>query len=186
MVSTDLEDTIGGRHLQDQVPIMATTIKLYRAGLPKMALKGMLTSAMLNRTLSVWKFSSISNVTRREIQPRGITRTRPTPENGCDGWSFDIGICSFLKAAKLIRFSAAPPSIRIRYNLMLMMVREMSSGSCLAPLMLLGQSEPSKLVDVSIHLWCGAAFWVGAATTSRRKFLMMRWEVMSQEPPNMT
>jgi hypothetical protein len=50
----------------------------------------------------------------------------------------------------------------------------------------LGAVRAIKVVDVSIHLWCGAAFWAGAATTSRRKFLMMRWEVMSQEPPNMT
>jgi hypothetical protein len=103
------------------------------------------------------------------------------------GWNFDIAIYSFLKAAKLIRFSAAPPSIRTWYNLMLMMVRETSSGSCPAPAMLLGQSEASKLIDVSIHLWCGTAFGAGAAAaTSQCRFLMMRREVMSQEPLNMT
>jgi hypothetical protein len=71
------------------------------------------------------------------------------------------------------------------YSLMLTMVEETSNGSYSAPTMLLGQSEASKLIDISIHLWCGAA--LGAGTTiasSRRKFLMMRWEVMSQEPLN--
>jgi hypothetical protein len=77
-----------------------------------MVLKGRLTSAMSNRMLSVRKFSGVLNVTGREIQPRDITGTGPTPENGHDGLNFDIGICSFLKAAKLMRFSAAPPSIR--------------------------------------------------------------------------
>jgi hypothetical protein len=128
----------------------------------------------------VRKFSGVPNLTRREIQPRGITGIGPTSKNGRDGWSFDIGICSFLKAAKLIRFSVAPPSIRTWYNLMLTMVEETSSGSCPAPAMLLGQSKASKMIDVSIHLWCGVAFGAGAATTiSWRRFLMMRWEVMS-------
>jgi hypothetical protein len=75
------------------------------------------------------KFSGVLNVTGREIHPRGMTGIGPTPESGRDGWSFDIGICSFLKAVKLIRFSAAPPSIRMWYNLMLTMVGETSSGS---------------------------------------------------------
>jgi hypothetical protein len=53
--------------------------------------------------------------------------------------------------------------------------------------MLLGQSEALKLINVSIHLWCGAALGAGAAAaTSRRKFLMMRHEVMSQGPLNIT
>jgi hypothetical protein len=82
-----------------------------------------------NMTLSVRKFSGVPNVTGREIHPRGMTGTRPTPDNGCDGWSFDTSICSFLKATKLIRLSAAPPSIRTWYSLMLMMVGETSSGS---------------------------------------------------------
>jgi hypothetical protein len=126
-------------------------------------------------------------VTEREIQLCRITGTRPTSENGHDGWSFDIGICSFLKAAELIRFSVAPPSIRMWYSLMLMMVREMSSGSYPALVMLLEQSEALKLIDVSIHLWCGTTFGAGAAVaTSQRRFLMMRQEMMSQEPLNMT
>jgi hypothetical protein len=98
----------------------------------------------------------------------------PTLENGHDGWSFDIDICSFLKAAKLIKFRAAPPSIRTWYRWTLTMVGETSSGSCPTPAMLLRQSEASKLIDVYIHLWCGAALGVGtAATTSRRRFLTM-------------
>jgi hypothetical protein len=43
--------------------------------LPRMALNGRLTSATLKRTLSVRKLSGVSNVTEREIQPRGITAT---------------------------------------------------------------------------------------------------------------
>jgi hypothetical protein len=154
---------------------------------PKMALKGRLTYMTSNRMLSVRKFSDILNVTRREIQPHGITGTEPTPENGRDVWSFHIGICSFLKAAKLMRFSAAPPSIRTWYSLILTMVGETSSRSCPAPTMLLEQSEASKLIDVSIHLWCDTAFGTGVAVaTSRHRFLVVWWEVMSQEPPNMT
>jgi hypothetical protein len=84
---------------------------------------------MSNMTLFVRKFSGVLNVTGREMHLCGMTGIGPTSENGCDGWSFDIGICSFLKAAKLIRFSAAPPSIRTWYNLTLMMVEETSSGS---------------------------------------------------------
>jgi hypothetical protein len=113
-------------------------------------------------------------LTRREIQPRAITEIEPTPENGHDGWSFDISIYSFLKTDKLIRFSVAPPLIRTWYSMMLMMVEAMSSGSCPTPAMLLRQSEASKLINVSIHLWCGVAFGAGAvAATSQRRFLMM-------------
>jgi hypothetical protein len=134
-------------------------------------IEGRLTSAASNKTLSVRKFSGIPNVTGREIQPRGITGTGPTLENGRDGWSFDISICSFLRAAKLIRFSAAPPSIRTWYNLMLMMNGETSSGSYPARAMLLRQSEVSKLIDVSIHLWCDAAFGAGVAATTSAQIL---------------
>jgi hypothetical protein len=63
------------------------------------------------------------------MQPRGVTDTGPTPENGRDGWSFPIGICSFLKAARLMRLRTAPPSIKTWYSLMLEMVGETSSGS---------------------------------------------------------
>jgi hypothetical protein len=87
-----------------------------------MALKGRLTSVMLKWTLSVQKFSGILNVTRREIQPCGINDTRPTLENGCDGWSFDIKICSFL-----IRLRATPLLMRTWYSLMLL--GETISGS---------------------------------------------------------
>jgi hypothetical protein len=103
---------LGDYIFNTRYPKWATVINWYRAGLPKMALKGRLTFTTLNRTLSVRKFSGILNVTRRGTQSRGITKTGPTLENGRDGWSFDIGISSFLKAAKLIRFSAAPPSIK--------------------------------------------------------------------------
>jgi hypothetical protein len=152
-----------------------------------MALKGRLTSATSNRTLSVRKFSGVLNVTGREMHLHGMTGTGPTHENGCDGWSFDIGIYRFLKAAKLIRFSVVPSSIRIWYSLTLMMVKETSSGSYPAPAMLLGQSVASKLIGVSIYLWCGAALGADATVaTSRRRFLTMRWEVISQEPPNIT
>jgi hypothetical protein len=85
-----------------------------------------------------------------------------------------------------MRFSATPPSIRMWYSLMLMMVGETSSGSYLTPAMLLGQSEASKLIDISIHLWCGTAFGAGVATaTSQHRIFMMRREVLSQESMNM-
>jgi hypothetical protein len=150
-----------------------------------MALKGRLTSAMLNNTLYMRKFSGVPNVTGREIHLCRMTGTKPTPKNGRDNWSFDIGIYNFFKAAKLIRFSATPSSIRMWYSLTLMMVGERSSRSCPTPTMLLGQSEVMKLINVSIDLWCGAALVAGAATTtSRRRFLTMQREVMSQEPLN--
>jgi hypothetical protein len=153
----------------------------------KMALKGRLTSATSNMTLYVRKFSGVPNVIEREIHPHGMIGTGSTSENRCDGWSFNIGIFSFLKATKLIRFSAAPPSIKMWYNLMLMMVGVTSCGSCPAPAMLLGQSEASKLIDVSIHLWCGVDLGAGTtAATSQHRFLTMQWEVMSQEPLNIT
>jgi hypothetical protein len=93
------------------------------------------------RTLSVQKFSVVPNVAGREIQLCGIIDIGPTPENGCDSWSFSIKICSILKAVRLMRLSAAPPSIKTWYNLTLAMVGETSSESCPAPAILLGQSE---------------------------------------------
>jgi hypothetical protein len=55
------------------------------------------------------------------------------------------------------------------------------------PAMLLGQSEASNPIGVSIHLRCGAAFGVGVtAAISRRRVLTTRQEIMSQEPLNMT
>jgi hypothetical protein len=45
----------------------------YRASLPMMALKGMLTYAMSNWTFSVRKFSSVPNVTESAMLPRGYT-----------------------------------------------------------------------------------------------------------------
>jgi hypothetical protein len=95
-----------------------------------------------------------------------ITDPRPTLENGREGVSFDNEIYNFLKATRLMRLRAAPPSTRTWYNLMLAMVGETSSGSCPAPIMFLGQSEASKLIDVSIHLWWGATQDVGAAATT--------------------
>jgi hypothetical protein len=77
----------------------------------------------------VRKFSAVPNVTGREMQPCGVTDTEPTSENGRDGWSFPIGICSFLKATRLIRLRAAPPSIKMWYNLTLEMVGETKSRS---------------------------------------------------------
>jgi hypothetical protein len=71
------------------------------------------------RMLSMRKYSGILNVTGREIQPRGMTGTGPTLENGCDGWSFDIKICILLKATRLMWLSTAPPSIRMWHSLML-------------------------------------------------------------------
>jgi hypothetical protein len=70
-------------------------------------------------------------VTGREIQPHDITNTGTTPKNGHDGWSFPFEICSFLKAARLMKFSDAPPSIKMWYNLTLAMARETSSGTML-------------------------------------------------------
>jgi hypothetical protein len=85
-----------------------------------------------------------------------------------------------------MRLSVASPSIKTWYSLMLAIVGETRSGSCPAPAMLMGQSEASNSISVSIHLWCGAALGAGAvAVISQRKVLMMRRDVISQEPPNM-
>jgi hypothetical protein len=161
--------------------------ELDRSGVPRMVLNGRLISATLKMTLSVRKLSTVPNVIGREMQPRGITDTGPTPENGCDGWSFPIGICSILKAVRLMRLRAAPPSIKTWYSLTLEMVRETNSGSRLALAMLLGQSEAWNPIGVSTHLRCGAAFGAGVtAAISRHKVLMTRLDVMAREPPNMT
>jgi hypothetical protein len=91
------------------------------------------------------------------MQPHGITDTRPTPENGRDGWSFPIGICSILKVARLMRLRAAPPSIKTWYSLTLEMLRETNSGSRLAPAMLLGAVrgvEPNRSFH-PLTVWCG-------------------------------
>jgi hypothetical protein len=121
------------------------------------------------------------------MQPRGINNTGPTPENGCDGCSFPIGIYSFLKAARLTRLSVTPLLIKTCYILTLAMVGETSSGSYPSHTVLLGQSEALNKFGVSTHLRCDAAFGAeAAAAISRRKVLMMRLDVMSQEPPNMT
>jgi hypothetical protein len=61
---------------------------------------------------------------------------------------------------------------------MLVMVEEMSRWSCPGPAMFLGQSEASKLIDVSIHLWWGAALCIGvAAATARHRVLMTLLDV---------
>jgi hypothetical protein len=86
-----------------------------------------------------------------------------------------------------MRLRATPSSIKTWYNLTLKMVGEISSGSCPAPVMLLGQSEASNPIGVSTHLGCGAAFGVrAAAAISRRRVLTTCLDVMAQEPPNMT
>jgi hypothetical protein len=159
----------------------------YRAILPRMALKGTLTSAMLKTMLSVRSFSSVPSIIGWEMLPRGMMEPRPTPKNGCEGSSLDMGIYNFWKAARLIRLRAAPPSIRMWYNLMLAMVREMTSGSYPAPTIFLGQSEASKQIDISIHLWCGAALGAGAVVViARHRVLMTRLDVMSQKLSYMT
>jgi hypothetical protein len=145
-----------------------------------MVLNERLASATSMRTLSVQKFSIVLNVTGRQMQPHGVTNNGPTPKNGCDGWSFPIGIYNFLKAARLVRLRAAPPSIKTWYSLTLEMVRETSSGSCLAPAMLLGQSEAMNLIGVSIHLRCSVAFGAKTATAiSRRRVLTTCLDVMA-------
>jgi hypothetical protein len=151
-----------------------------------MALNGRLTSATSKRTLSVWMFPAVPNVIGREMQPHDITGIGPTPKNGCDGWSFPIGICSFLKAARLMRLRVAPPSIKTLCSLTLEMVGETSSGTYPALAMLLGQSKASNLIRVSTHLRCGAAFGAGAAIViSQRRVLMTCLDMMAQEPLNM-
>jgi hypothetical protein len=108
----------------------------------------------------------------------------PTPKNGREGESLDMGICSFWKVVRLMRLRAAPPSIRTCYSLTLAMVSEMTSGSCPALDMFLGQSEVSNVIDISIHLWWGATLGAGAVVaTARRSVLMTHLDVMSQEPP---
>jgi hypothetical protein len=119
--------------------------------------------------------------------PRGMIESGPTPENGREGVSLDMGICSFWKALRMMRLRAALPSIRTWYNLTLVMVGETTSGSCPAPAMFLGQSEASNPIYVSIHMWWGAALDAGAAVaTARRSVLTMRLEAMSREPLHMT
>jgi hypothetical protein len=118
--------------------------------------------------------------------PCGMMEPVPAPKNWREGGSLDMGICIFWKAAKLMRLRAALPSIRMWYNLMLAMVGETTSGSCPAPATFLGQSEASKSIDVSIHLWWGTALSTGvAAATARRSVLMMCLDVISQELPYM-
>jgi hypothetical protein len=100
----------------------------------------------------------------------------PTPENRCEGVSLDIGIWSFLKAARLMRLGAALPSTRTWYSLTLVMFGEMRSGSCPTPTMFLGQSMASKPISVFIHLWWGASLGAGAAaTTTQQRVLTTRW-----------
>jgi hypothetical protein len=110
----------------------------FKARLPMMALKGRLTFTMSKMTLSVQLFSGILNVTQREMLPRGMIYPRPTPENGCEGESLDMGNYSFWKTVRLMRLRAAPPSIWTWYSLTLAMVRETTNGSCPAPAMFLG------------------------------------------------
>jgi hypothetical protein len=83
--------------------------------------------------------------------PHRVMEPEPTPENGREGESLDMEICSFWKAARLMRLRAAPPSTRTWYNLMLAMVGETTNESCLTPDMFLGQSKASNTIDISIH-----------------------------------
>jgi hypothetical protein len=119
--------------------------------------------------------------------PRGIMEPGPTPKNGHEGASLDMGICSFSKVARLMRLRAIPLSIRTWYSLMLAMVGEMTCRSCPALTMFLWQLEASNLIDVSIHLWWGIALSAGAtAATARHSVLMTRLDMMSQEAPHIT
>jgi hypothetical protein len=78
------------------------------------------------------------------------------------------------------RQQAAPPSVWTWYNLMLVMVEEMTSKSCPTPDMFLGQSEASNVIDVSFHLWWDAALNVGTmAATVWHSVLVTRLDVMS-------
>jgi hypothetical protein len=72
-------------------------------------------------------------VTGWKILLHGPMEAEATPKNGCEGESLDMEICSFCKVARLMRLRAALPSMRTWYSLMLAMVREMTSGSCLTP-----------------------------------------------------
>jgi hypothetical protein len=108
----------------------------------------------------------------------------PTLKNGREGESLDMGICSFCKAARLMRLRVVPPSIRTWYSLMLVMVGEMTSRSYPAPNMFLGQSEALNMIDICIHLWWATAHDAGvAATIARRSVLTTRLDVMSQDTP---
>jgi hypothetical protein len=152
-----------------------------------MALKGRLSSATSKMTLSVRLFSGVLNVTEREMLPRGVMELRPTPENGREGESLDMGIYNFWKAVRLMRLRATLSSIKTWYSLTLAMVGETTSRSCPAPAMFLGQSKASNVIDVSIHLWWGAALGlVAAAATAQCSVLMTFLDVMSQELPYMT
>jgi hypothetical protein len=107
----------------------------------------------------------------------------PTLENGCEGTSLDAGIYSFLKAATLMTLRDASQSTSTWYSLMLAMVGETSSGSCPAPAKFLGQLEALKLIDISIHLWWGAALGADtAAATARCRVLMTRRDNVPGDP----
>jgi hypothetical protein len=145
------EDPSRGRYLEDQIPVIGNGHDRYRADLPMMALKGRLTSATLNWTFSVRKFSSIPNVTGSAILPRGYTGCGPTLENRREGPSQDPGICSYLNAAWLMTLSLAPPSIRTWCSRMLAMTGAVMSGSITAPAMFSGQSDAPKEIVVLLH-----------------------------------
>jgi hypothetical protein len=67
---------------------------------------------------------------------------------------------------------AAPPSIRMWYNLTLVIVGEMTRGSCSALTMFLGNSEASNPIAVSIHLLWGATLGAGAAAATYRHIVL--------------
>jgi hypothetical protein len=103
--------------------------------------------------------------------PRGMMELGPTPKNGREGVSLDMEIRNFWKAARLMRLRAAPPLISMWYSLTLVMVGEMTSRSCPAPAMFLWQSEASKPMDISIHLWWGIAAGASAAAVHDMELL---------------
>jgi hypothetical protein len=70
--------------------------------------------------------------------PSGMIESEPTLKNGHERVSLDMGICSFWKAARLMRLKTTPLSIRTWYNMTLVMVGEPTSGSYLAPTIFLG------------------------------------------------
>jgi hypothetical protein len=57
----------------------------------------------------------------------------PTPKNRREGENLDMEIYNFWKADRLMRLRAAPPLITTWYNLMLVMVGEMTNENCPPP-----------------------------------------------------
>jgi hypothetical protein len=136
---------------------------------------------MSNWTFSMWKFSSVPNVTGRTMLSRGYTDYGPTLKNGREGPSQDPEICSCLNAAWLMTLSPAPPLISTWCSRMLAMTGAVTSDSIPALAMFSGQSDAPKEMVVLFHRWCGAAFGTPrvADRTSRRRDLTFLREVSS-------